>query len=80
MPALVIRTDVANIYGTKAPPMPFCDLQSTDIGLHTARANSVVPSHHNCYHTWPLREWEMHEHGHTRTLQFNRQCRWMHAG
>jgi len=33
-PALVIRTDVANVYGSKAPPFPFCDLQHPDIGTH----------------------------------------------
>jgi len=27
LPALVVRTDVANVYGTKAPPAPFCNLQ-----------------------------------------------------
>ena len=45
MPALVIRTDVANVYGTKAPPLPFCDLQHPDIGM---RMNMYM---HACIHT-----------------------------
>ena len=40
MPALVIRTDVANIYGSQAPPLPFCDLQHPDIVLQALQMDA----------------------------------------
>ena len=40
VPALVVRTDVANIYGTKAPPLPFCDLQHPDIVLQALQMDA----------------------------------------
>ena len=39
-PALVVRTDVANVYGTKAPPLPFCDLQHPDIVAEAVRLDA----------------------------------------
>jgi DhnA family fructose-bisphosphate aldolase class Ia len=40
MPALVIRTDVANIYGNKKPQIPFCDLQHPDIVLQALQMDA----------------------------------------
>eukprot|EP00285_Hemiselmis_virescens_P015074 CAMPEP_0173381278 /NCGR_PEP_ID=MMETSP1356-20130122/3681_1 /TAXON_ID=77927 ORGANISM="Hemiselmis virescens, Strain PCC157" /NCGR_SAMPLE_ID=MMETSP1356 /ASSEMBLY_ACC=CAM_ASM_000847 /LENGTH=279 /DNA_ID=CAMNT_0014335043 /DNA_START=9 /DNA_END=851 /DNA_ORIENTATION=- len=31
LPALVLRTDVANVYGTKSPAVPFCNLQHASV-------------------------------------------------
>lgn len=40
IPSLVVRTDVANIYGTKAPAIPFCDLQHPDIVLQALQMDA----------------------------------------
>lgn len=40
IPSLVVRTDAANIYGTRAPPLPFCDLQHPDIVLQALQMDA----------------------------------------
>uniref|UniRef100_A0A6U5AYN2 Fructose-bisphosphate aldolase n=1 Tax=Hemiselmis andersenii TaxID=464988 RepID=A0A6U5AYN2_HEMAN len=42
LPALVVRTDVANVYGTSAPPLPFCNLQHPQVVDEAVRLDACA--------------------------------------
>jgi len=42
LPSLVIRTDVANVYGTTAPSVPFCNLQHPQIVEEAVRLDACA--------------------------------------